>query len=146
MNKTQTSLALTLAIYICTILTSCTNIYYVGQTTEPLKIFYEPDTTSLITYTISIGSKVLTKKKSRKFHHVIFDTHKGYVFKPTYINYHKYKSSIDGELYGYNSSKTKHSSSYSSSGSGGTVNVKGYYRKNGTYVRPHTRSAPTRRH
>ncbi len=29
-----------------------------------------------------------------------------------------------------------------SSSSGGTVHVKGYYRKDGTYVRPHTRSAP----
>jgi hypothetical protein len=27
----------------------------------------------------------------------------------------------------------------------GTVQVKGYYRKDGTYVRPHTRSAPRRR-
>jgi hypothetical protein len=31
-----------------------------------------------------------------------------------------------------------------SSSSGETVNVKGYYRKDGTYVRPHTRSAPRR--
>jgi hypothetical protein len=28
---------------------------------------------------------------------------------------------------------------------GGTVQVRGYYRKDGTYVRPHTRSAPRRR-
>lgn len=34
--------------------------------------------------------------------------------------------------------------SYSGS-TGGTVHVRGYYRKNGTYVRPHTRSAPRRR-
>lgn len=35
---------------------------------------------------------------------------------------------------------------YTSSGSysGGTVHVKGYYHKNGTYVKPHTRSAPSR--
>lgn len=31
------------------------------------------------------------------------------------------------------------------SNSGGTVQVKGYYRKDGTYVRPHTRRAPRRR-
>lgn len=44
------------------------------------------------------------------------------------------------------SNKTK-STSYSpgSSSSGGTVSVRGYYRKDGTYVRPHTRSAPRRR-
>jgi len=37
-------------------------------------------------------------------------------------------------------------SSYSTSrgSSGGTVSVRGYYRKNGAYVRPHTRSAPRR--
>ncbi|MGO3892425.1 MAG: hypothetical protein ACTJHW_15750 [Paenalcaligenes sp.] len=35
-------------------------------------------------------------------------------------------------------------SSYAPS-SGGSVRVKGYYRKNGTYVRPHTRRAPRRR-
>lgn len=29
-----------------------------------------------------------------------------------------------------------------SGGGGGTVQVRGYYRKNGTYVAPHTRSAP----
>lgn len=27
---------------------------------------------------------------------------------------------------------------------GGTVHVKGYFRKDGTYVRPHTRRAPRR--
>lgn len=128
-------------IFFCAAFTSCKNIYYVGQTTEPIKVYYEPDTTSLLTYTIPIGSKVLTKKKSRKFQHVIFNNYKGYAFKPTYIGYHKYNSSVDGELYGYSPLKTK-SSTYTG---GGTVNVRGYYRKNGTYVSPHTRSAPSRR-
>ncbi|SIT06621.1 hypothetical protein SAMN05421788_103267 [Filimonas lacunae] len=36
------------------------------------------------------------------------------------------------------------SSSSSSSSSGGNVQVKGYYRKNGSYVSPHVRSAPRR--
>jgi hypothetical protein len=31
------------------------------------------------------------------------------------------------------------------SSSGGPVHVKGYYRSNGTYVQPHTRSSPSRR-
>jgi hypothetical protein len=134
-----------LVFLFCIAISSCTNIYYVGQTTEPLKVYYERDTTSLLTYTIPIGSKVLTKKKLKKYHHIIFKDHKGYVFRPIYTGYHKYKVSVDGELYGYSSVKTKSSSS-SYSGSSGTVNVKGYYRKNGTYVSPHTRSAPSRRH
>jgi hypothetical protein len=39
-------------------------------------------------------------------------------------------------------SKSKNSNYSTGSGSGGSVNVKGYYRKDGTYVKPHTRSTP----
>lgn len=55
---------------------------------------------------------------------------------------------------GITSSRTPSTPSTSSSQSsyspparstGGSVQVKGYYRKDGTYVRPHTRSAPKRR-
>jgi hypothetical protein len=46
---------------------------------------------------------------------------------------------------GNNSKKSKSYSSTAKSTSGKTVQVKGYYRKNGTYVKPHTRSAPKRR-
>jgi hypothetical protein len=42
------------------------------------------------------------------------------------------------------STSTTAKSSYTP-GSGAPVQVKGYYRKDGTYVRPHTRSAPKRR-
>jgi len=46
----------------------------------------------------------------------------------------------------YSSSNGSSSSSYRpSTSSGGSVQVNGYYRKDGTYVRPHTRSAPRRR-
>lgn len=38
--------------------------------------------------------------------------------------------------------RSAYSSSARSSSPGGSVHVKGYYRKDGTYVRPHTRSAP----
>lgn len=47
-----------------------------------------------------------------------------------------------------NSTRTYRSGSSSNSSytpSGRAVNVKGYYRKDGTYVRPHTRRAPGRR-
>ena len=42
------------------------------------------------------------------------------------------------------SSSYRSSSSSRSSSSGGSVQVKGYYRKDGTYVRPHTRRRPSR--
>lgn len=38
--------------------------------------------------------------------------------------------------------RSAYSSSARSSSPGGTVHVSGYYRKDGTYVRPHTRRAP----
>jgi hypothetical protein len=41
-------------------------------------------------------------------------------------------------------SSTTSSSPSNNPNTGGTVQVKGYYRKDGTYVRPHTRSAPRR--
>lgn len=50
-------------------------------------------------------------------------------------------------LFQYNSERTYNTnSSTGPPSSGGTVNVKGYYRKNGTYVKPHTRNAPSRKH
>ncbi|RPE05612.1 hypothetical protein EGT74_24865 [Chitinophaga lutea] len=51
------------------------------------------------------------------------------------------------QLAEYNKKKSSiQSSSLSGTSTGGSVQVKGYYRKDGTYVRPHTRSAPTRKY
>jgi hypothetical protein len=123
-------------------LQSCTNIYYVGNTLTPVNIYSKADTASNSLVIVSPPTKLLTKKVSKRFHYVIYDSFKGYVYKPIYSNYHKYNYSVDGELYGYSSKKKK---THKSTGySGGTVNVKGYYRKNGTYVKPYTRRAPTR--
>ncbi|MFC6223409.1 hypothetical protein ACFP2F_09170 [Hymenobacter artigasi] len=127
---------------------SCTNIYYVGQTSEPTKLYAASDTATTLTYTVPVGSRVLSRKKSKKYHYIIFETYTGYAYNPVLGNYHKYNSAIDGNLYGYSSTKstsTYNSSSSSSKSSGGPVHVKGYTRKNGTYVQPHTRSAPRRR-
>ena len=63
-----------------------------------------------------------------------------YSYSPTNYNSSSYSNSSSNYT-------PRSTSSYynSSSSSGKTVNVKGYYRKNGTYVKPHTRSAPRRR-
>jgi hypothetical protein len=129
--------------FLCVTISSCSTIYYVGQTATDVALYNVTDTTHEVRYVIPIGSTVLTRKKSKKYHYIIFEKYNGYAYKPVYLNYHRYNSTVDGELYGY-SSKKKRSSSYSGSSSG-TVNVKGYYRKDGTYVRPHTRSAPKRK-
>jgi hypothetical protein len=129
--------------FLCVTISSCSTIYYVGQTATDVALYNVTDTTHEVRYVIPIGSTVLTRKKSKKYHYIIFEKYNGYAYKPVYLNYHRYNSTVDGELYGY-SSKKKKSSSYSGSSSR-TVNVKGYYRKDGTYVRPHTRSAPKRK-
>jgi len=61
-------------------------------------------------------------------------------------------SGLSTKSNGSSTINTGSSTTYSSSkdttynySSGGTVQVKGYYRKDGTYVRPHTRSAPKRK-
>ncbi len=136
-----------LILFFSISLFSCSSIYYVGETSEPMKVYEIIDTTSTVSYVIPVGSKVLTQKKSKKYYYIIYENYKGYVYNPNYLNFHKYNSSTDGVLYGYSSIKPKSTKSYnsnsSSRSSGGSVNVKGYYRKNGTYVSPHTRSKPS---
>ena len=122
---------------------SCTTVYYVGETNLPTKIYYLEDTTGMVAYTVPAGKKLLVRKKHNKYYSVVYDTYQGYTYNTPFSNYHKFNSTTDGDLYGYSTSKKNESTS---SGSGGTVNVKGYYRKNGTYVQPHTRSSPSHRH
>lgn len=59
-----------------------------------------------------------------------------------YINSNGNRTYVDRELCG---SQPETSEPASVPSSGGSVTVRGYYRKDGTYVRPHTRSAPRRR-
>ena len=121
---------------------SCSAVYYVGQTSSPTNIYSSFDTTSSLTYTVPMGTKILVKKKYKKYYYVVYDTYEGYSLNTEFLNYHRFNSNIDGDLYGYSTNKSKSSNS---SSLGGTVNVKGYYRKNGTYVQSHTRSSPSRK-
>ncbi len=132
------------------LLQSCSTVYYVGETTEPTNIYATQDESSGVVYVVPAGTKLLIKKKIKSNYYVIYDSYQGYSRGTTFNNYRKFNSSYDGNLYGYSTNKPSKSSSTSnsyrsSSSSGGSVNVKGYYRKNGTYVKPHTRSSPKRR-
>lgn len=132
------------------ILLGCSKAYYIGESVDSLKVFSTNDTTTNALYIIPKGSIVLTKKNSRKYHHIIFENYQGYVYNPKYTNYRRYNSSTDGILYGYSSVKPKKVNKYynknnSKSNGSSTVKVKGYYRKDGTYVKPHTRSKSTKR-
>lgn len=139
-----------LGIILALLFQSCSTVYYVGETNKPTNIYSTNYQTENIVYVIPAGTKVLIEKKYKNSYSVIYDRYKGYSIGCVFNNYHKFNSDYDGILYGYSTSKQNISSSSSSSrsyqsSSGGSVNVKGYYRKNGTYVKPHTRSAPKRR-
>ena len=132
---------------LCALFYSCKSEYYVGETTKPTKVYSVIDTTTSLACTVPKGTLVLSKVKSKGYYYIICEGFKGYTFNPNYNNYHKYNPSIDGILYGHllnkkkNTQRIKNKSVNNSTSSGGTVNVRGYYRKDGTYVRPHTRKS-----
>ncbi|WP_353166774.1 hypothetical protein [Empedobacter brevis] len=113
-------------------------------TTEPV-IVYSGSTSEVIPSETTVYLTNQNKKnlivtyKNRKW-----KTQKKYF--SSFVSKNNYQ---DVKKYNYSNSNSSNYNSYKSSSSqsssSGTVNVKGYYRKNGTYVKPHTRSAPSRR-
>ena len=146
----------TFVILTCTIiLSSCTTNYYLVSSGEETPVYSQPDvnnSTAIIPanrtfiywgkgkraktkygriygYSSYLTSwRKLAKLNKKQLTALTFKDDAGY-------SYNQVSNSTYG---GRTSSKT------SSNSSGGTVQVKGYTRKDGTYVRPHTRSAPRR--
>lgn len=79
----------------------------------------------------------LAKFSKRRFSELTFNELYGYTHPSVPIERYA-KSNYIYSPSGSTSTKTSKST-------GGTVSVKGYTRKDGTYVKPHTRSAPKRR-
>ncbi|RZJ69813.1 hypothetical protein [Flavobacterium sp.] len=118
---------------------SCISYYNVTVDADTI-LYSGQNTESAIIYTIPSGSSVYVKgKKTKKYRRIKYKQYSGYAYNPTYKVPGHYSASPRS------ASSSGSPSTYSSSSSGKTVNVKGYYRKNGTYVQPHTRSAPRRR-
>lgn len=89
--------------------------------------------------TITIGNSITIIDKTTSYFRVLYNEKIGYI--DIYeIDVTEYP--VLNYLESSNLRKTKESNSSYSTGTGGSVNVKGYYRKDGTYVSPHTRSAP----
>lgn len=121
--------------------TSCVNYYNVTVNADTILYSSENDRSSVV-YTVPSGSSVYIKgKNSKKYRKMKYGNYFGWAHSPNYTapSYYSSHSSSNSN----SSSNTRSSSNYSSPGK--TVNVKGYYRKNGTYVQPHTRSAPRRK-
>lgn len=119
---------------------SCTNYYTVRlQEDTPLYSSSEGETSVTI---IPKDTEVFLSSKANKknYSKLKWGNYYGWVNKPNYTTYGIYSKTSS-----YSSPRPSSSSYGSRSSSGGSVQVKGYTRKDGTYVKPHTRSAPRRR-
>lgn len=120
--------------------TSCVNYYNVTVNSDTV-LYSSQNDGSTVVYTVPSGSSVYIKGKNlKKYRKIKYGNYAGWAYYPNYTASSHYSSSTNSS----STSSTQSSSNYSSPGK--TVNVKGYYRKNGTYVQPHTRSAPRRKY
>lgn len=125
---------------------SCVTNYYYVNIEEDTTIYSSKNGTESIIL-VPKGSSVYITKSDKTYRKIKWKNYKGWVLNPVYnssINTSNNISSTAGNS-NYTSSPSKSHTTSSKAYSGGTVYVKGYTRKNGTYVKPHTRSAPKRR-
>ncbi|MDF2517926.1 MAG: hypothetical protein K0R59_3222 [Sphingobacterium sp.] len=124
---------------------SCTTNYYSVYLKEDTPIYHKKDTASTVYTIIPKGTKVYYTDGPRSYSKIKWKNYTGWTAHLAYSYVPVSDSSkavLNGNSYLSGSSRYTPSSSTSS---GGSVHVKGYYRKNGTYVRPHTRSSGRRR-
>ena len=131
---------LLILLFFILIFGSCTTNYFLCETAGPVKLYASPNTNS--TYIeVPVGKNLISTGKYKKYRRAKYGNKRGYV----------YKTRFDSETSTYKYSHSNHALSnstkykYKPTSTGGTVQVKGYYRKDGTYVKPHTRRAPSRR-
>lgn len=152
----------------CVTVNESDSYYYECVSDKGYYLYSSPNTTSAYSIYIEPGTPLYTKSSRRsRYPKFQVGTYIGYLYKPSFIRRvrsifkvipatlaishdDRYFQGKHGSLYHQYSSNNSTSGNYYSGdtyvipSSGGTVNVKGYYRKDGTYVRPHTRSAPRR--
>lgn len=130
---------ITFFLIILLSMVSCTN-YYTVLLTEDTNVYETSNNENIIT-TIPKDTQVYISNKAnnKNYKKIKWGNYYGLAYNPSYTSYSAYTP-----VKGYNT--PTHSYNYTpSTSSGGTVHVKGYTRKDGTYVTPHTRSAPRRR-
>ncbi len=125
---------------------SCSTVYYVGQTIRPTQIYNQKDTTSIILCSVPVGTQLLIKERYEKYYFVIYgNSCQGFLHSNSFEDYHEFNSDIDGDLYGY-STKDSRGKSRSTTVFDKSVDVKGYYKKDGTYVQPYRRRSPSKKY
>ncbi|CAM3484485.1 hypothetical protein [Flavobacterium chungbukense] len=128
---------------ILSLTSSCITNYYYVNLEEDTPIYENKREGTISYYFIPKSEKVYVSSTTKKYKRIKWKKYKGWAINPTYSS-----SSSSSTTSNYTNSQSYRSvqNSYKpKSYSNGTVQVKGYYRKDGTYVRPHTRSAPKRR-
>ncbi|MFP3833297.1 hypothetical protein [Chryseobacterium sp. SIMBA_028] len=126
---------------ICFSILSCSTNYYTVLLSEDATVYSSADSTNIVTI-IPKNTQVFLSSKPNKgnYKKIKWNNYSGWAHNPVYTSYNNYipvKTPSRTSTYNYSSENTR--------SSGGSVSVKGYYRKNGTYVKPHTRSSPSRR-
>jgi hypothetical protein len=91
------------------------------------------------------GSGAYINRSDKRARKLKWKKFKGWAINPKYSNSSFSSNSNNSNSSNNTSSNNSYTKSSTRTSSGGTVQVKGYTRKNGTYVAPHTRSAPRRR-
>lgn len=158
-----------LFLVVMLMLSSCTTNYYltVSDTETPVYstlngidqlasieagkafLYLDGKKNTVVIYgsTSGFSSQLSTWKRLKKFSkkqidNLTFTTGYGYTYDGIPVTLYQYGRLLKNSPSSGSSSSS--STTRSSTSSGGTVHVKGYTRKNGTYVSPHTRSAPRR--
>lgn len=132
-------------ILLLFILNSCSTNYYFVNIDEDTTIFTSKNGKETVTV-IPKGSGAYIIRSDKKERKIKWRNFKGWAINPRYSNpIFSSNSDNNNNSNRSNSSNSSYTKSSTKTSSGGTVNVKGYTRKNGTYVAPHTRSAPRRR-
>jgi hypothetical protein len=137
-------------LFIILFFPSCDTYYYITNV-EDIYLYNSPskndDNKDVIL--IPAGTYYYSTHKNKRFRKIKFKNVKGYAFNPYFDNpYYVPSIKSDSKITSSQTSTSTqtNSSSYNSTSSRPkTVNVKGYYRKDGTYVKPHTRSAPRKK-
>lgn len=131
-------------ILLLLILNSCATNYYFVNIDEDTTIFTSKNGKESVTV-IPKGSGAYITRSDKKERKIKWRKFKGWVIDPRYSNSNFSSNTNNKNSSSNNSSSNSYTKFSKKTSPGGTVQVKGYTRKNGTYVSPHTRSAPRRR-
>ena len=140
MGKARINVLFFYALVLSCLSYSCTSYYQIVLEND-CRFYQQKDTLSEYTI-LPASTTVYVTHSKRFFRKVKFDNRVGWSINPYFS---RTGGMVDVSRQSSFTKRNKYRTPSSESSAGKTVNVKGYYRKNGTYVRPHTRSAPRSR-